>query len=428
MSTFKVKDKTTGQVFTVREKTGGGLDQQRQQIVSEGQQAKSNIMAQDPTYARMQNVESKIKERGQFPETAIEGFKSPNLLRKGLAVAETVSAPFQAMDSAVANPMLAFQKGENNVGKLLGEVGAGALLRKQGEAGDVFRVAGAPEPVSATLGLALGVGAPFKAIRNVTKGLGKISKMSDKGILRAGDDLVKATDEARSHSGKALGDAFGKVDSVPVDSGEAIDAVGSLPEKLVKHLEEEIGDLGGFMQQMTVGKLRQIKQLVGQFRPQAFGKEDRGLSELLDDKAINKGYAKLKGVLESSVKQFSGDKIAKHLLDLEESFGDVMGASGFIKKTVMSPELGMATRAGKAASGLAKEGDVTTRTAMNILRGSGPEARKAINKAVDALNRFNRNQAILRGLGHVGSAITFGGALGALGGAAISRTLKGGSD
>lgn len=70
------------------------------------------------------------------------------------------------------------------------------------------------------------------------------------------------------------------------------------------------------------------------------------------------------------------------------------------------------------------EGDVTTRTALNIVKKSGPEARKAINKAVESMERFNRLQSLSRIGKHLVSAATFGGVVGTLAGKVVSETTR----
>ena len=92
-----------------------------------------------------------------------------------------------------------------------------------------------------------------------------------------------------------------------------------------------------------------------------------------------------------------------------------------IKKAIVDPVLRMATKAGKVAEGLKAEGDVTTRTALNIIKKSGWEANKAINKSVRMLEIYNRNRLASSLAQSAVKAATFGGAAGAIGGGALRK-------
>ena len=72
-------------------------------------------------------------------------------------------------------------------------------------------------------------------------------------------------------------------------------------------------------------------------------------------------------------------------------------------------------------------GDVSTRHALNTLkdaRTAGKAAKQIIIKAVDDLKAFNRLETSLSVAKHVVTAATYGGAIGAAGGAAFGKARK----
>lgn len=407
----KFVDRETGKVFDVPDSNTGQTE-----LSNPG--GFKTPKGSFPILERLGKVEAGIEERGSLPQKAMENIKSPNLLRKVMGAVQFAGVPFQAFESSIANPLLAIQKGEKDVGNLIGEAMQGANLEKQGELGDILRVAGFPEPAAATMGFTASIAAPTKVLMGISKSMHRLSRGTDKQIMKAGEQLIQATQNARKTSGEALDKAFSKVDTAPVNGEKLLDAISDLPSNVVKELEKKFGDL---FSELTLRKVRKIKQEIGSLRPSAFGKDARGVAERIDDRAVNRAYAKMKGLIEETATQTSGKRSAKALMDAEESFSEIMDASKSIRRSVMDPTLRKPTKGGAVASKLAKEGDVTTRTALKTLRDSGPKAKKDIDRAVDALNAFNRHMQTLRVLGHVGSAVAFGGALGAVGGRLVSK-------
>lgn len=405
------------------EGAGSSLDTQRASIKSHGQTQAREMLDTDPMARGMAKTPGMIEERGSLYPTISENLKSPSFLRKGAGVLQAAGAPFKSVEGAVANPMIAFQRGENNPISLMKESAKGLIGTKQGEFGDLFRNVGASEPVAATIGFGLGVGVPSKIIGGVAKSLSPISKMSDKGIMKAGESLKTATKSAEKFRGTELEKQFGHLNQIPVDQNALITEASKIPANVVAHMEEELGQR---IDQLapTVENLRKVKQALGGIRNKAFGKGERGLTETLDEEKVSRAYGGLKNLLESTVKNHAGEKVAKSLMDAEEGYSKVKGAGSLVRKAITNPDLRQPTRAGRIAKGIEEEGDVSVRAALNILKNSGKESKRSIIKAVDTLKHFNRMQDVFGALKHGINAATYGGAVGAVGGMTAGKLMR----
>jgi hypothetical protein len=114
---------------------------------------------------------------------------------------------------------------------------------------------------------------------------------------------------------------------------------------------------------------------------------------------------------------------ADDLLDADDAFLEAKRASDFIKKNVVDPTTLKPTRGGRVATSLIKEGDVTTREALRVLKESSRASKKSINKAIKSLASYNQFIKVKR----VGQKITnyaiLGGVAGSIGGKSAGQFL-----
>jgi hypothetical protein len=378
------------------------------------------------TQAPKQDVQAQIASRGNVWENIKNDWNSPNPVRKTMGALGAVGSPLTAIENTVANPALEMQRGNFNPMDLAKEAYKGMTGQKQGQYGDVYREAGVPKPIAATAGLVLNA-SPIKMANMASKALGGISKMSDKGILKAGTSLINAGKQAESTVGTALNDAFKAVDQAPVDPQRITDTLAKLPKQLLTKMEETFGGQID-LTKVTVGSLRKMKQLLGKYKPSSFGKEARGVAENIEADEINQVYGTIKKLLSDSVETHAGKDAAKKLMGLEKRFSEVTRASDYVKRTVVDPILMKATEAGKMAGKIQVEGKVGGRTALNTLRTAGKEAKKSINKAMSEMEAFNRWRAISEGGRKVVNAMAYGGVAGSLGGLALGKVVRPNSD
>jgi hypothetical protein len=403
-NTIQLKDKVSGEIITLKLK-----DIQKQPT-------QAQVAPKKDTYAegvaiRRTAAQEQIAKRGNLWGGIKENFQSPNTIRQAAGALGVVGAPLAQLESGIANPALQIQAGNFNPVDLAKEAFLGFTGRKQGQYGDIMNIAGAPKPVSAATGV-LASWSPIQAARTANKVFGAVRKMSDKGILKAGDSLIAATKEATKVTGEALEAAYKGVNNTPVNQKVFTSILERLPKPLQAEVQTVIGEK--MWVQPTVENVRKIKQVLGKYKPSAFGKEQRGLAENIEGEKLNQLYSEIKNVIDTVVETKVGKKTAQMLSKSDEAFSKVSSASDYIQKTVTDPTLKAATKAGAMATKLAIEGDVSGRTALNILKQSG--ARREINKAIKSLEAFNKWQMIGQFGQHAANAALFGGAVGSLGG------------
>lgn len=412
--TITLKNKTTGEVITLKRKDSGGVlstKKKEQKQVTPG----VNI---NPV-----NTDEAIAARGTISGNIKENFVSPNPVRKLMGVAGVASAPLSAIGAMIANPALQMQAGNFNPIDLAKEAALGITGKKQGRPVDVYRRAGIPAPVASALDFAI-TSSPIKLAQVGKRFFGSIAKLSDKKILQAGNSLVRATEEASRFVGEKVGAAFKRVEDIPVDAKTFAENISKLPKILLGRVEEQFGKVQDISEKMTVGKLRQIKQFVGKYRPSAFGKSERGIAENIEAEDLNKVYGGFKELIKNTVKTATDEKTANELMKLEGSYSQVTRASDYVKKTVVDSTLLKPTKAGKMAGKIIEEGDVTGRTALNILRDSGKYSKKEIDRAISSLEAFNRWRSLSELGKHAANAALYGGAIGGLGGYAASKVYS----
>lgn len=410
---IKIKDKVTGEIITLK--------------LRDSTQVAAPVKTKEPYWKGFENrlglSNQEVASRGNLFQNIKQNVQSPSPVKRILGGVEAVAAPIQMVESGISNPILAYQSGVNSPFSLMKESIAGFTGKKQGEIGDVLYRAGLPKPMSSAMGLALTIGIPGKAAQYTGKFFNGISKMTDKGILKSGSALVKATQEAKKFTGAKLDEVFMPFNNINVDSKSLLNVLNRLPKTAVAGIEENIGYIKDIIKNPTLSNLRQVKHFLGELRPTAFGKEARGVAETLEGKYINEVYGGIKKLMENTLRDNFGDKTAQALMSAEKAYSSVSKASSYVKKTIVDSTLGLPTKAGEAARKLVTEGDVSFRTALNTLRKSGKTAKKDIDKAVSSLEKFNRWMSLKKSAAMAAKAATYGGAVGALGGAIAGKVM-----
>jgi hypothetical protein len=405
---IKVRDKVSGEILTLRLKT-----------IPETKKETTKQMVSPGVVVPGVNTDEAIQARGKIQDIA-KDFMSPNPLRKGLGVLRTVGAPLTLFSAGVANPSLEMQKGNFNPIDLAKEAALGFSGQKLGRPIDVYRRAGIPgisNPVIASgLDFAL-TWSPVNAARVLRNSFGAVTKLTDKSITRAGDRLIAATEKASQVGGIALESFYGRVNNIPVNTKIFKSVLDDIPQALKVEVEKIIGK--DFFMQPTIASLRKLKQLVGKYKPGIFGKEERGLAENIEGEKLNKLYSRIKDIIHKTISSKTSEKNAEALSKADEAFTKITDASNYIKKTITEPTLKETTKGGAMAKKLIQAEDRSGRRALTILKKSG--ARKEINKAVKALDAFNKWQTAFNIARHTANAAFYGGAIGGIGGYVASR-------
>jgi len=383
-------------------------------------------------------VEQKISERGTIGDI-FNQLKSQSTGSKIVGGLRAIGVPTQVIEASIANPMLEIQKGTTKpltpflpMPMAMASdpiyrkaVMSGITGQRLGEFGDVIRTAGWGEPAAIAVGSTLSYGAPAKILSKVGGVFKGVNKLTDKGILRAGGNLIRGSEDAVKTVGVNVDNAFSTVNHISVDGNRFINEMGKLPKPLINQLETDLGqNLDDIGQVLDIGKLRKIKQLIGDYRPTAFGKEERGVVENIDIKNINKAYAGIKNLMQQTLKDNGLGENAKKLMDAEHSFSEVKRASDYIKKTVVDITLLKPTKAGKMADKMGTLEDVSGREALKTIRNSGKVAKQNVDKAISALEAFNRWRMVTQLSQKATNAVLFGGIAGSIGGKMFRKATE----
>ena len=372
-------------------------------------------------------TDKRIQERGNIQDVAKTLVKDKSVVKKGIAGLELASAPLNAIESGISNPMLQMQKGNVNPQRLMQEAILGMTLQKQGQYGDIMKNAGYNPIIADAGGLVLNL-SPIKVFSAVAKTFGSISKMSDKALEKTGKNLLDAVVQSRDAVGKKVTQEFAKgADNVPVDGIKFVEAISELPAPVMKKAEIAFGQLQDYANGLTVGKLREFTRFIGKLKPNDFGKVERGLAETIEVKDLTRSYGKAKNLMYETLKDKSSGidiKTADYLMELEGAFHDVHNAGRFIRKTIVDTTLNKPTKVGEFASQVASEGNTTARTALNLVKKASFQSRNSVNKAMHRIESYNRWQKEKQIAGRFFNAATYGGIGGGIGGRVLKATQE----
>ncbi len=385
----------------------------------------------DPFLPGESRVQKLISER-EDPLTTLEkesrvpfDFSTPkkagkSLLKPFVTVGKLIDVPISRASAAVGGLGLGLQK-EKGFGESFKMAREGLLGKKQFRAFDPVTSAGAPSIVASGLELAVEILIPLKILNKVNKIFrGPIQKLNDKKLLDAGNQLIKGADNAVDIVGKRLDKVYAPINKIAINPSrkiEIIEEISDLPIPIIQHLERKIGaNFDEFFDKFTIEKARKLKGWIGELRPTAFGKAERGAVDLVTDKQINSVYGNIKRAMQSSLNEQRLGKEATKLLISDDIFSTTKNASRFLKRTVTDPTLREPTRIGRAASGLERKADLSFRQAVNTLKEASFSVNRNINKAVESLESFNRLEKIQKFGSRVGQSLVVGTVVGGVAG------------
>ena len=293
-------------------------------------------------------VADKIATRDPFinpvlnPAQAFESMRGKmstgGAVSRGMAGLEAMGAVPTALESTISAPIVEgtrqVQSGRIEPQKLFQEFLSGLSGKKKYEFGDIARQVGVPEGVSATLGLGASVVAGGAGLRKILSAIPqKISKSSDKGIKVAGEALIKGSDEALNAMKLNLDNAYAPVANARINPANIISIADDLPPALIAEAEKMMGkQIQNFN---TISDLRELKSIVGKYRPSAFGKASTGVAETLEGEKINRAYKTIKSAMHDELIAAGLGRQSKAILDADTAFVNIKKASDYIRKSVV---------------------------------------------------------------------------------------------
>jgi len=364
------------------------------------------------------NIENIIGDRGsvwnQFtPNTSIGG--------RAMTGLTAIGVPGQLLQSGIANPLIELQKGNVNPIDLAKKSFEGFIGKRRGEFGDVGRMAGAPEAVSATLGLAADIAIPM-GLAKVASKLGAVSKFADAKTTKAIRSFVKSVEGNKGalvKVGSKVQNYYDDIGKVVVDKTKFLDemsnatnavkkSISDIPGATIKQAEKTISELA---EDGTVNAVRKAKDMVDdlitQWNKSATGgkvsKTQKHLMAIrgkLDDIASD-------AIVVSKTKQVGAKKAAKYLKGFKKTRKDysiIKKGYSDIQKRMVNPNTGEPTKTGDLLKNIldSREGDL--RKTLAAISKKGVKG----NKFAQELKSIEKSIRLREGIGKVGQGVAYG--------------------
>jgi len=375
-----------------------------------------------------EKVKRLISERTDPVETLRKEVETPFDFKKraGGALLKPIVTTGKLLDVPIARTSAAIggfglglqrQKGFSESFRMGAE---GLLGKKQFRAFDPARAAGVPGPIATGLELMSEILVPLKVLNKVNRIFkGPITKLSDKKLIKASEELVSSGAKARNIIGTQVDNAYAPINKTilsPEKTNKILNEFVDLPKAVLTDVEKTLGQrLDVFLENFTMEKARKLKRALADFRPGAFQKDLVGAIETAQGRQINRAYGSIKQGMKETLEEGKQVREAGKLLKADEGFEEIDKAQRVVKKAVIDPVFKKATRGGRAAKKLASDEDSTFRVAVDLLRSTGIKQKLRIDNAIDALESFNRFQRVKKIGGLLGRAAITGSVVGGVG-------------
>jgi len=337
---------------------------------------------------------------------------------KTLAALDLISQPLRRVEASMANVGLAVQAGVIDPKFLLDEATSGIKGAKLGEFGDILQTGGFPAPAAATLGLIATFVTPLELISKSIRASSQFAKLGLKGVTRTGQNIVKASDDALLKLGKGLDEVYAPVNTLKVNSNKLLDSVVKMPKAIVKEIEEQLGaNIEDIVSTANIQTTRKIKSILGRFRASAFGKTEKGVAETIDSSKVERAYAGFKSLIQDTLTNKGLGKQGKKILEADDAFSEMAGATKFLKKKIVDPTTRKAVGGKKLAQAFGKR-DPVVLDSLDVLKKAGGSIQRNMKRAIIELDDYNRLQTgakvIKRGTELVGQGVVVGSVIGKL--------------
>lgn len=400
----------------------GNLERKRELLLKQRDllKARDNILSkqvptvQEPKMTNQQKAEKRIVERGKLdPEKALFQLAKEGAGPKIKGSLELVADPMKRAEAIMANPMIELQEGD--FASIPSSILAGIKGTRLGEFGDVYVGAGVPEPIANTLGLATDIVLTGGLIEQGIKGARKgIMKGADLLSLKGVDDILVGVDRATDASIVLTNKFWEKINKVPAQlSDDALEGLSRIPKAALNEVEEQLGKRVD--QISNLADLRKIKQVLGEMKPNEFGKFSLGLTETIQGQKVVKAYASVAKTIENTLKSAKNidPKLANQLMATNNSAEMVINGSNIIRRALT----GKSGRKVEPAIGAAiKRGGAEFRQQLKNLSQVAPGARKMIQRGLVTLRNIAARDATAKLISGIGRTVFVGGLAGQVAG------------
>jgi hypothetical protein len=366
-------------------------------------------------------TEQKIAERGEAkilqPIQDIvkgEGSRVMNALN-------LVAAPFQRIEAAMANPLIAASKGDfKNIPESMLQ---GITGERIGEFGDVYRNVGVPDAAAAALGFSTDALLAGGLLEHGVKSLRK-------GIIKGGDKLaVKSVNQILSGVNKtekatiASTNKFWKgIDDIQANVTSALDEIANLPKNAIKIMERELGK--NIESVTNLADVRKLKQTLGFLKSNAFSKVERGLTNTLDELKVNDAYRSLSKLIGKTLEDNNLSKQAKKLIKVNDNAENIINSAKVVKRNLMKSTGEL--KIDNAITKLIERGGGDFRIRLNNLANNkvSRKATREIKKGVSSIRTIAADDAFAKFMQSIPKAALRVGAIGGVAGLTGIRSAR----
>lgn len=345
--------------------------------------------------------QSEEAQRNQFtdksPREVAMNVASPNYI--GKQALNQMSSLWSRGEAAVANPLLAAQRGEKDVGKLVGESIKGIKGERIGELGDIPRSVGIPKPVAAALG-SFGMMGVVNAVSSLSKRFNP-KFMTDKWLHKQSQDVRTAVVDSRKQVSKMYNDIYTpQTLETPVAGTKVAKSLEFLPKDM-------IDDLGiNFTDDVTVGQIKQLRTdiLTDKINASTFSKPARFQNVNSTQRILTKVVKNLKNVIKDSV----DDGTRKAIEKVDPMYTDVMRKGGKIINMVYDPKYDF-YKTNQLASTFSSSSKAGERVLFNEMKKYAPK----LAEVAKNMKSYAKRQAIKRAVKQAAPYMAAAGAGGA---------------
>jgi len=416
MSTFKVRNKETGEIFTIREK-----DNSKISFLDKGSQIKESPV--NDFLPRKKEVDSLINEREDLLGKFLTGFKPKDILntvnplaraQTGMKGLDLIGGLGQRVESALTNPALEAQSGNFNPKGLLNSMFKGATGEDKSQLGDLVRTTGFGGIINEPLASSAGFFATIGVMNLATKGklleggnkikssiqkVRQISKDNKRFFFKERAEMLsEGADDVITSMRHEFDDLYGRIGGNtvgPEDQAIIQEAVDKIPAATFKRFAKlEKLDLKADKLPADLNTIKKLKGVIGRTVPK---KVWSGIDDATPEQSqLINTYHDINDIIANNA---GSDALRSELLALNKKYKEGLGFRNIINKFTKTQSTGV------------------TKTSIRNIRSSSNQgtlaelesfADKFYPKTIEILrdiDKFNRFQGIKKG---VNTALKFG--------------------
>ncbi|MCP3681327.1 MAG: hypothetical protein GY861_01430 [bacterium] len=411
--TFKVKNKETGEIFTVRAKQKSATPVKKDipnKAFGLGKtDVVENIIEQRDPHVAFQNYKALKREREEkFKQHPIkEGLKT--LINPAKNIKESLSLVggiAQRLESAIANPLIEMQKSGELDPMVLGQSAIDGLIGKRGgEVGDIMRNTLYSANVSPEITEAVAGATGLLGMAGVYKGLGKLTQsrpkvMTNKWKINTVKQAHQGVVEAKASAGTQYDKIYTPVQNNPITKGNVLAELKKIPAGIRKQFGIDLKNT----KNITVGQLKDIRKgVTDRISDSSWVQAQQGRYPSLTATNLQSISKNLKNIILDNV----DDATRKQIMKLDPKYADIVNKGQRIIKDVFDSKTGTY----KTSKILNMFKDKTTAGEQEVYSSYGQYS-KALESFVKDMHKYAFRQKAKAVSGQIGKWAAISGGVG----------------